>query len=78
VMKKNFEVAMKVGKPVMRQAAKSGKRYLSSECPLAAMHLAQGVASLDGAAPAAEMELVSHPIELMARAYGLLEARDRP
>jgi glycerol-3-phosphate dehydrogenase subunit C len=78
VMKKNFEVAMKVGKPVMRQAAKSGKRYLSSECPLAAMHLAQGVASLDGAAPAVEMELVSHPIELMARAYGLLEARDRP
>jgi len=78
VMKKNFEVAMKVGKPVMRQAAKSGKRYLSSECPLAAMHLAQGVASLDGGAPAAEMELVSHPIELMAQAYGLLEARDRP
>jgi glycerol-3-phosphate dehydrogenase subunit C len=78
VMKKNFEVAMKVGKPVMRQAAKSGKRFLASECPLAAMHLAQGVGSIDGAASAAEMESVSHPIELMARAYGLMQGRERP
>jgi len=68
VMKENFEVAMKVGKPVMRQAAKSGKRYLASECPLAAMHLAQGVAELDGAKP---MERIGHPIELLARSYGL-------
>lgn len=71
VMKRNFDTAMKVGKPVMRQAARSGKRYLASECPLAAMHLAQGVASGEGAAPAAAMETISHPIELMARAYGL-------
>ncbi|HXV23410.1 MAG TPA: heterodisulfide reductase-related iron-sulfur binding cluster [Alphaproteobacteria bacterium] len=70
VMKKNFEVAMKVGKPVIRQAAKSGKRYLASECPLAAMHLAQGVAASDGAAPAPAMERIGHPIELMARSYG--------
>jgi glycerol-3-phosphate dehydrogenase subunit C len=75
VMKENFEVAMKVGKPVMRQAAKSGKRYLASECPLAAMHLAQGVAELDGAAPSPAMERIGHPIELMARAYGLAEGR---
>jgi glycerol-3-phosphate dehydrogenase subunit C len=74
-MKENFEVAMKVGKPVMRQAAKSGKRYLASECPLAAMHLAQGVAELDGAAPSLAMERIGHPIELMARAYGLAEGR---
>ena len=70
VMKRNFDGAMKVGKPVMRQAAKSGKRYLASECPLAAMHLAQGVAAIDGGAPAPAMESVSHPIELMALAYG--------
>jgi glycerol-3-phosphate dehydrogenase subunit C len=74
-MKENFEVAMKVGKPVMRQAAKSGKRYLASECPLAAMHLAQGVAEMDGAAPSPAMERIGHPIELMARAYGLAEGR---
>jgi glycerol-3-phosphate dehydrogenase subunit C len=73
VMKENFEVAMKVGKPVMRQAAKSGKRYLASECPLAAMHLAQGVSEMDGANPAQPMERIGHPIELLARAYGLGE-----
>ncbi len=71
VMKDHFEVALKVGKPVMRQAANSGKRYLSSECPLAAMHLAQGVALMDRDASAPALERVSHPIELMARAYGL-------
>ncbi len=71
VLKENFEVAMKVGKPVMRQAAKSGKRYIASECPLAAMHLAQGVAAGEGAGEAPAMERVGHPIELMARAYGL-------
>jgi glycerol-3-phosphate dehydrogenase subunit C len=71
VMKGNFEVAMKIGKPVMRQAAKSGKRYIASECPLAGMHLAQGAAASDGAPEAPAMERVGHPIELMARAYGL-------
>ncbi len=71
VMKANFDTAMKVGKPVMRQAARGGKRYLASERPLAAMHLAQGVAAGEGGAPAAAMETISHPIELMARAYGL-------
>jgi glycerol-3-phosphate dehydrogenase subunit C len=64
-----FEVALKVGRPVARQAAQSGKAYLSSECPLAGMHIAQGMEKLEseGARP----QLVTHPIELLARAYGL-------
>ena len=64
-----FEVALKVGRPVARQAAQSGKAYLTSECPLAGMHIAQGMEKLEseGARP----QLVTHPIELLARAYGL-------
>jgi glycerol-3-phosphate dehydrogenase subunit C len=69
VMKDNFEVALKVGKPTARQAAKSGKRYVVSECPLAGMHIMQGIERLDGEAP--EMELAPHPIVLLASAYGL-------
>jgi len=72
VKKENFSVAMKVGRPAARQAAKDGKAYLASECPLAALHLQQGVAALDGKT----MEAL-HPIELMAAAYGLGEG-DRP
>ncbi len=72
VKKENFSVAMKVGRPAARQAAKDGKAYLASECPLAALHLQQGVDALEGKT----MEAL-HPIELMARAYGLGEG-DRP
>ncbi|MGH7185814.1 MAG: heterodisulfide reductase-related iron-sulfur binding cluster, partial [Pseudomonadota bacterium] len=69
VMKGNFDTALKVGKPVARQAQGAAKKYLSSECPLAGMHIAQGMARLDdGAAPS---EPPRHPIELFARAYGL-------
>jgi glycerol-3-phosphate dehydrogenase subunit C len=72
VKKENFPIAMKVGRPAARQAAKDGKAYLASECPLAALHLQQGVEALEGKT----MEAL-HPIELMARAYGLGEG-DRP
>jgi glycerol-3-phosphate dehydrogenase subunit C len=68
VMKGNFETALKVGKPVARQANDAGKKYVSSECPLAGMHIAQGMERLDGAEPS---EAPMHPIELFARAYGL-------
>ena len=69
VMKDNFETALKVGKPVARQAVRNKKRYLASECPLAGMHIAQGIARLDGDKP--EIETVAHPILLFARAYGI-------
>ncbi|MBX6320361.1 MAG: glycerol-3-phosphate dehydrogenase [Rhodospirillaceae bacterium] len=76
VMRENFPVALKVGRPVARQARQSGKAFVASECPLAGMHIVQGMARLDdgrtGAgtgAPAAGEAL--HPIEILARAYGL-------
>jgi glycerol-3-phosphate dehydrogenase subunit C len=70
IMKENFEVALKVGRPVARQAAESGKAFIASECPLAAMHILQGMERLkDGEARPAET--ARHPIELFARAYGI-------
>ncbi|HLI20889.1 MAG TPA: heterodisulfide reductase-related iron-sulfur binding cluster [Stellaceae bacterium] len=76
VKKENFAVAMKVGRPAARQAAQADKAVLSSECPLAALHLQQGVAAAErdngGTAPE-----ILHPIELMARAYGLLAGDSR-
>jgi len=75
-MKDNFEVALKVGKPVARQAAKAlqqsaekgRKRYISSECPLAGQHIMQGVEREDDGIEIAE---APHPIKLFAAAYGL-------
>ena len=70
VLKDNFPVALKIGKPVARQAKQAGKAYVVSECPLAGEHILQGIERLeDGATrPVAH---APHPIELMARAYGL-------
>src|SRR5262245_8534809 len=69
IMKGNFETALKVGRPVARQASDSGRTYLASECPLAGMHIVQGMERLDQSRPPAGPAL--HPIELFAQAYGL-------
>jgi glycerol-3-phosphate dehydrogenase subunit C len=68
IMQGNFETALKIGRPVARQAADSGKTYLASECPLAGMHIVQGLERLDPSRTAVGPAL--HPIELFARAYG--------
>jgi glycerol-3-phosphate dehydrogenase subunit C len=67
VLKGNFETAVKVGKPVARQALKNAKPFLSSECPLAGMHIIQEMELLGGDAPVPAVAM--HPIELFARAY---------
>jgi glycerol-3-phosphate dehydrogenase subunit C len=69
VMKGNFETALKVGRPVMRQALRDPGAFLASECPLAGMHILQGMETL--ANGEALPERAVHPIELVARAYGL-------
>ena len=70
VMKGNFDVALKVGRPVARQALQSGKAHVASECPLAADHIVQGMTRLaDGGAVPHDAQ---HPIQLFAKAYGLM------
>ena len=70
VMKGNFETAIKVGRPVARDAVQGDKAVTSSsECPLAGLHILQGMElqAKDGPVPARS----HHPIELFARAYGI-------
>jgi glycerol-3-phosphate dehydrogenase subunit C len=69
IMKDNFETALKIGKPVARQALRDPKPYIASECPLAAMHILQGMELM-----ASQERLPTstvHPIELFAKAYGI-------
>ncbi|MGC8523740.1 MAG: heterodisulfide reductase-related iron-sulfur binding cluster [Acidibrevibacterium sp.] len=68
--RENFPVALKVGRPAARAAKSAGQRFVTSECPLAGTHLGQTMArdtTSDGPLP----ELLSHPIRLLARSYGL-------
>jgi len=65
----HFETAMKVGRPVARQAAQNGPGFVMSECPLAGVHIVQGMERVGGDGP--KPELVTHPIQIIARAYGI-------
>lgn len=71
IMKDNFEVGMKVGRPVFRQMADGGKpKYIASECPLAGLHIGQGI-ERQAKEGDTQPETVPHPIILMAKSYGL-------
>jgi glycerol-3-phosphate dehydrogenase subunit C len=70
VLKENFEVALKVGRPVARQAAEAGKTFVASECPLAGEHILQGIERLEIEGKP-EVTRAQHPIELFAQAYGI-------
>jgi glycerol-3-phosphate dehydrogenase subunit C len=63
VVKPTHDVGVKVGKPVFKAAEKQARGHIVSDCPLAAQHI---FANTD--TPAREPE---HPIQIMARAYGL-------
>ena len=69
VMKDTHQLAVKVGKPVARNIVKSEAKTVVSDCPLAAKHMVQGVEYLD---TSAKLPKAAHPVEVFARAYGLL------
>ena len=69
VMKENFDTALKVGRPVARQALNDKQSYVASECPLAGMHILQGMELI--AKGDKVPDRAQHPIELFARAYGI-------
>jgi glycerol-3-phosphate dehydrogenase subunit C len=68
MFKQNFDAALRVGTPAARGLLKADKRYVVSECPLAAPHLLQVMEGVDAVKTPNQ---VSHPIELFALAYGL-------
>jgi len=63
-------VAMKIGTPVFKSMANGPPAYISSDCPMAGHHIAQGMDV--NKLPAAELR---HPLSLVALAYGLGEAK---
>ena len=70
--KASFDLAMKVGAPTVRRAARrhgDGSGCVASECPLAAAHIRQGIAETPGCQPPPAL----HPIQIVARAYGFAE-----
>ncbi|MEK9673655.1 MAG: heterodisulfide reductase-related iron-sulfur binding cluster [Rhodospirillaceae bacterium] len=67
ITKKFFDVGIKVGKPVARQAAKANAGHVVSECPLARDHIVQGMQLLDH--DVSNISQAQHPVELIARAY---------
>lgn len=69
VKKEFYDVALKVGKPVARQAVKARKMYVASECPLAGMHVLQGMEEIEKGS--VQVEHSPHPVELFAKAYGV-------
>jgi glycerol-3-phosphate dehydrogenase subunit C len=73
VVKPTHEVAVKVGRPVFRTAVQQARGHIASDCPLAAQHIVQNaneLAAKDGNSVAKTPE---HPIEILARAFGLTE-----
>jgi glycerol-3-phosphate dehydrogenase subunit C len=60
-----FDNSMKIGRPVFRQMAAAEPDYVSSDCPIAARHIMQGMA--DDAKDAVK----AHPLSLLRKAYGI-------
>ena len=64
VVRPTHEVAVKVGRPVFRAANSQKRGHIVSDCPLAAAHI---VAHTETGVTEPE-----HPIQIMARAFGLI------
>ena len=62
-----FESSMKIGRPVFRQMAEPQPDWISSDCPIAARHIEQGIDAQPGSKKAGKV----HPISLVRRAYGI-------
>jgi Fe-S oxidoreductase len=60
-----FDNSMKIGRPVFRQMAAPGADFVSSDCPIAARHILQGMGEERGKAAKA------HPLTLLRTAYGI-------
>jgi glycerol-3-phosphate dehydrogenase subunit C len=58
-----YENSMKIGRPVFRQMADGEPDYISSDCPIAARHIEQGI----GESRAKK----AHPLSLLRMAYGI-------
>jgi Fe-S oxidoreductase len=58
-----YENSMKIGAPVFRQMAGGDPDYVSSDCPIAARHIEQGMGGTNAKR--------AHPLSLLRIAYGI-------
>jgi glycerol-3-phosphate dehydrogenase subunit C len=66
VMKETHNLALKIGRPTVRQIKNKNNKYMASDCPLAAKHLKQLEVDTN-----IKNDEALHPIELLAKAYRL-------
>ncbi|RED16876.1 heterodisulfide reductase-related iron-sulfur binding cluster [Parasphingopyxis lamellibrachiae] len=67
IMADNYDTAVKLARPTVRNLKKGNPDYVVSECPLAGPHLREVMKASGGEDVP---ERVGHPIELVAKAYG--------
>lgn len=67
VKEEYFALSMKIGRPVFKAMASTDPDYISSDCPIAARHIQQGIRD-GGTQTHAEK---AHPLTLMRMAYGI-------
>jgi Fe-S oxidoreductase len=65
VKREYFDNSMKIGRPVFRQMAEAQPDYVSSDCPIAARHIKQGMGEN------AAQSVKAHPLSLLRKAYGI-------
>lgn len=72
VKKENFGIATKFARQTVKKMADSKPAHICSECPLAGKHIIQGLESheTDSDQDSAKIEQSTHPIQILARAYG--------
>src|SRR5258707_4710255 len=58
-----YENSMKIGRPVFRQMGGNEPDYISSDCPIAARHIEQGMGETRA--------IKAHPLSLLRKAYGI-------
>ena len=67
VKREFFEGAMKIGEPVFRRMEEFEPDYISSDCPIAARRIEEGIAQAGGERSPRK----AHPLTLLRMAYGI-------
>jgi Fe-S oxidoreductase len=65
VKQEYFDNSMKIGRPVFRHLAAADPDYVSSDCPIAARHIMQGMGEEK------KQAVKAHPLTLLRKAYGI-------
>ena len=71
VKREHYAASLKIGRPLFRQMAEGAPDYVSSDCPIAAGAIMQGIDEADGQNAAANRARKAHPLTLIRMAYGL-------